>query len=45
MDIEEVAKEDPSAIHTLSFQIKEGLTPEKAAKICTDLGLEGKTHN
>ena len=45
MDIEAVAAEDPSAIHTHSFSIKEGLTEEAAAKICTDLGFEGKTHS
>lgn len=44
MDIEAVAEEDPSAIHTHSFSIAEGLTDEAAHKICTDLGFEGKTH-
>lgn len=45
MDIEAVAEEDPSAIHTHSFSIKEGLTVEAAKKICTDLGFTGKTHS
>lgn len=45
MDIEKVAEEDPEAILTLPVSLKEGLTPEKAAKICTDLGFEGKTHS
>ena len=44
MDIEAVAEEDPSAIHTHSFTIGEGLTDAAAAKVCTDLGFEGKTH-
>ncbi len=43
MDIEAVAEEDPSAIHTLSFGIAKGLTDADAKKICTDLGFEGKT--
>jgi succinyl-CoA synthetase beta subunit len=45
MDIEAVAEEDPTAIHTHSFSIKEGLTTEAAKKICSDLGFEGKTHS
>jgi len=44
MDIGAVAEEDPSAIHTHSFSIADGLTEEAATKICTDLGLTGKTH-
>jgi len=45
MDIEAVAEEDPEAIHTISFGIDKGLSDADAAKICTDLGLEGKTYN
>lgn len=44
MDIEAVAAEDPDAIHTISFSIKDGLSDANARKICTDLGFEGKTH-
>ena len=44
MDIEKVAEEDPSAIHTHSFSIKDGLSVSAANKICTELGFEGKTH-
>lgn len=45
MDIEAVAEEDPDAIHTLSFGLDKGLSDSDAHKICTDLGLEGKTHS
>ena len=44
MDIEQVAEEDPTAIHTLPINIQKGLSETDAAKICTDLGFEGKTH-
>ena len=44
MDIEQVAEEDPTAIHTLPINIRKGLSETDAAKICTDLGFEGKTH-
>lgn len=43
MDIEAVAEEDPTAIHTLSIGIGKGLSDADAKKICTDLGFEGKT--
>ncbi len=39
MDIEEVAKEDPSAIKVYSFDIKQGLTKEAAAKIVESLEI------
>ena len=44
MDIEQVAEEDPSAIHTLPINIRKGLSAEDAAKVCTDLGFEGNLH-
>ena len=44
MDIEAVAEEDPSAIHTLPIRIRKGLSESDAEKICTTLGFEGKTH-
>lgn len=39
MDIEEVAKEDPEAIKVHSFDIRQGLTKESAAKIVDSLEL------
>lgn len=44
MDIEQVAEEDPDAIHTLPINIRKGLSVEDAAQICTNLGFEGKLH-
>jgi succinyl-CoA synthetase beta subunit len=44
MDIEQVAEEDPNAIHTLPINIKKGLSKEDAAQVCTNLGFEGKLH-
>lgn len=43
MDIEAVAEEDPEAIHTETINLTDGLTDEKAERICTNLALEGKT--
>ena len=45
MDIEAVAEEDPDAIHTETISLKEGLTDEKAERICKNLGFEGKTYS
>lgn len=46
MDIEEVAKEDPDAIKVHSFDIKEGLSKEAAAKIIDQLQIPaGKTRD
>lgn len=39
MDIEEVAKEDPSAIHKYTINLLEGLKEERAAEIVDGLGL------
>jgi len=45
MDIEEVAAEDPDAIHVHKINIKDGFHPEDAAKIADNLALEGKTRD
>ena len=43
MDIEAVAEEDPSAIHTLSFPLSEEFPESMAAQIVDDLALTDKT--
>ena len=43
MDIEAVAEEDPSAIHTHTIDLKIGLQESDAQKIVDDLALTGKT--
>jgi len=42
MDIEEVAKEDPSAIKVYPIDLRHGFHKEDATKIADSLGLEGK---
>jgi succinyl-CoA synthetase beta subunit len=43
MDIEAVAEEDPEAIKTISFPLKEELSQADAVRIVDDLELTGKT--
>jgi succinyl-CoA synthetase beta subunit len=42
MDIEAVAHEDPSAIHTLPVDIKKGLALKDAKALAAQIGFEGK---
>jgi succinyl-CoA synthetase beta subunit len=43
MDIEEVAKQDPSAIRVHKINILDGFGPKDAEKVVDSLGLKGKT--
>ena len=42
--IEDVAKENPSAIHTVPIDITKGISEEQCAEMATHLGLDGKSH-
>jgi len=45
MDIEEVAKEDPSAIRVHKIDIVKGFSKADAEKIADSLNLKGKTRD
>ena len=42
MDIETVAAEDPTSIHTLPVDVKKGLQLEDAKQLASEIGFLGK---